>query len=134
MPEQINIGTSGWSYKQWRGLYYPEKMKAREWLLFYTQQFNTTEVNTSFYHLPKGETIKNWVAEVPKDFLFCPKMSRYLTHMKKLLEPEDPLKHFFEVFRPMKKTPGASIAATTTYGEVRSCSYGASVHLTAQEV
>ena len=106
MVEKIHIGTSGWSYKHWKDDFYPKGLKQAEWFSYYTGIFKVTEINTSFYHLPSEETIKNWVKKAPKDFLFCPKMSRYLTHMKKLNDPKEPLERFFEVFQPMKKKMG----------------------------
>ena len=84
MKGEVHIGTSGWSYKHWKGLYYPETLKATEWLEFYMQTFDITEINTSFYHLPKDTTTAMWAKKSSKDFKFCPKMSRYLTHMKKV--------------------------------------------------
>jgi uncharacterized protein YecE (DUF72 family) len=106
MKAGIHIGTSGWSYKHWKGIYYPPKLPSTKWLEFYTQTFRTTEINASFYRIPAEETVINWTRRVPKDFLFCPKMSRYLTHMKKLHDPEEPLERFFNVFEPMKKMMG----------------------------
>ncbi|MFL5809262.1 MAG: DUF72 domain-containing protein [Flavisolibacter sp.] len=106
MKPGIHIGTSGWSYKHWRGIYYPEKLPSAKWLEFYIRDFKTTELNASFYRLPQPETTINWKKRVPKDFLFCVKMSRYLTHMKKLLEPEETLERFFDIFKPMKKIMG----------------------------
>lgn len=103
---KIHIGTSGWSYKHWKEVYYPEKIKATEWLKFFSKEFHTTEINTSFYHLPKPETVTHWVENVPRGFKFCPKISRYLTHMKKLHDPEEPLQRFFEVFAPAHKHLG----------------------------
>jgi uncharacterized protein YecE (DUF72 family) len=84
MVPNIYIGTSGWSYKGWRGAFYPQKLPATRWLLHYASVFSTTEINGSFYRLPSIETVRKWTAEVPDDFVFCPKMSRFLTHMKKL--------------------------------------------------
>lgn len=106
MAGSIHIGTSGWSYKHWRGLYYPPKLPARLWLSYYAKEFNTTEINGSFYRIPTIETVENWMAQVPKGFVFCPKMSRFLSHMKKLRDPEEPLERFFSVFEPMKKMMG----------------------------
>lgn len=100
--KRIHIGTSGWSYKDWKGIFYPEKMKASDWLSFYAEHFDTTEINSSFYRMPTAETVLNWATKVPEGFTFCPKMSRFLTHMKKLNEPEEPLRRFFEVFAPIK--------------------------------
>jgi uncharacterized protein YecE (DUF72 family) len=106
MERGIHIGTSGWSYKHWKGIYYPEKLASTKWLLFYAQSFRATEINSSFYRIPLKETVLKWNQTVPEDFVFCPKMSRYLTHMKKLHDPEEPLKRFFEVFKPMRKKMG----------------------------
>lgn len=103
---KVHIGTSGWSYKDWKGIFYPEKMKSTEWLTFYAESFDTTEINTSFYHLPKPQTVLGWIEKVPKDFKFCVKISRYLTHMKKLHDPEEPLSRFFDVFAPMQQRMG----------------------------
>src|SRR5438270_3237131 len=98
MASKIHIGTSGWSYKHWKGIFYPPKLKATSWLPYYTDYFKTTEINTSFYHLPKDTTIEKWMGDVPAGFRFSVKMSRYLTHMKKLREPEESLERFFEIF------------------------------------
>src|SRR5215203_1534322 len=106
MVNDIHIGTSGWSYKHWKEDFYPKQLNQAEWLSFYAETFDVTEINTSFYRLPTQETIVNWMKTVPKKFRFCPKMSRFLTHMKKLNDPEEPLQRFFDVFRPMKKQMG----------------------------
>lgn len=106
MAACIHIGTSGWSYKNWKGLFYPQDLPSTRWLDYYTRFFSTTEINGSFYRLPSVETVKKWTALVPDNFIFCPKMSRFLTHMKKLREPEEPLERFFSVFEPMKKKMG----------------------------
>ena len=81
-------------------------LKTTDWLAFYAQTFNITELNTSFYHLPKPETTKGWAKKVPAGFMFCPKMSRYLTHMKKLNDPEESFEQFFDVFTPLKRKLG----------------------------
>ena len=104
--KKINIGTSGWSYKHWRGAFYPEDMRPTDYLLFYAKQFDITELNASFYHLPKRSTVEQWVEKVPKKFRFCPKISRYITHIKRLHEPEETVPKFFEVFEPMKEKMG----------------------------
>src|SRR5947209_3880678 len=102
----INIGTSGWSYKHWKGLYYPAGVKPADWMPYYAQSFETTEINGSFYRLPSVETVLKWTGQVPEHFIFCPKMSRYLTQMKKLRDPEEPLERFFSVFESMKEKMG----------------------------
>jgi uncharacterized protein YecE (DUF72 family) len=102
----IHIGTSGWSYKHWRERFYPKEVKAKDYLSYYAGQFSVSEINTSFYHLPKSDTIENWVDTVNSRFKFCPKISRYITHMKKLNDPEQSLPSFFDVFDPFKKHLG----------------------------
>jgi uncharacterized protein YecE (DUF72 family) len=106
MDKKIHIGMSGWSYWDWKKIFYPEKMKSTDWLGVYAQSYNTTEINSSFYHLPKAKTISGWAAKVPENFKFCPKISRYLTHILKLKNPEEPLQLFFEVFEPIEHMLG----------------------------
>ena len=85
------IGTSGWVYKHWMGIFYPKKMPGSEQLPFYAQRFDTVEINFSFYRLPERKVFEAWRAQTPENFLFAVKGSRYLTHMKKLKDPEEPL-------------------------------------------
>jgi uncharacterized protein YecE (DUF72 family) len=92
----IRIGTSGWVYNHWRELFYPPSLKQAEWFSYYARQFDTVEINNSFYRLPSAETFTAWRQGAPPGFLFAVKASRYLTHMKKLLDPQEPLKLFFE--------------------------------------
>src|SRR5687768_2886137 len=101
IKQTFHIGTSGWSYKHWKDIYYPAGMKPTDYLEYYSREFEIAEINTSFYQLPKKQTVFNWVAKVPGGFKFCPKLSRYITHMKKLNDPEEPLQKFFEIFEPM---------------------------------
>jgi uncharacterized protein YecE (DUF72 family) len=103
---KIHIGTSGWSYKHWKNEFYPEGMKPTDYLTYYAKFFDITEINTSFYHLPKDTTITGWAEKVPKKFKFCPKISRYITHIKRLKDPEQTLEKFFAVFEPMKEKLG----------------------------
>ena len=106
MRHRVHIGTSGWSYKHWKGVYYPEKLPASKWLSFYAEDFETSEINSSFYRLPSEQTVLNWARQVPDGFLFCPKMSRFLTHMKKLSDPEEALERYFDVFQHLSKIMG----------------------------
>jgi uncharacterized protein YecE (DUF72 family) len=106
MGSKIHVGTSGWSYQHWKNVFYPPKLPATQWLAYYADKYSTTEINGSFYRLPSEETIKKWAVQVPDGFLFCPKISRYLTHMKKLKDPEEPLERFFSVFEYMKEKMG----------------------------
>jgi uncharacterized protein YecE (DUF72 family) len=89
------VGCSGWNYKSWRGRFYPRELPASKWLEFYAARFDTVEVNNSFYRLPPRETFEDWRAHVPPAFLFGVKASRFLTHMKRLLDPEEPIERLF---------------------------------------
>ena len=96
-----HVGTSGWSYKHWKDHFYPPKLKAADWFDYYATRFDSSEINTSFYHLPKEQTVINWATKAPLGFTFCPKLSRYITHMKKLRDVEESLGRFFGVFTPL---------------------------------
>jgi uncharacterized protein YecE (DUF72 family) len=91
----VRIGCSGWNYKSWRGTFYPERLPAARWLDYYAKQFDTVEINNTFYRLPERSTFAAWRAEVPPAFLFAVKASRFLTHMKRLRDPEEPLSRLF---------------------------------------
>jgi len=95
MAGSIHIGTSGWHYKHWLGVFYPEELPAKDMLKFYSRHFNTVEINNSFYHLPGIATFEQWRLTTPKEFLFAVKGSRFITHMKKLKDPEDSTEKFF---------------------------------------
>ncbi len=92
----IRIGTSGWHYKHWLGRFYPEKLPASKMLDFYIRHFDTVELNNSFYRLPSPEALRVWHDTTPPDFLFAVKGSRFLTHMKKLKDPSEGIRRFFE--------------------------------------
>ena len=85
---RIHIGTSGWSYAHWHGPFYPEDLPAGQQLVFYAQTFGSVEINSSFYRLPEPATVQHWADSTPDDFLFTVKASRYITHMKKLKDPD----------------------------------------------
>ena len=89
MAGHIRIGCSGWSYPHWKGVFYPEKLPARDQLAFYAQHFNTVELNNSFYRQPTRERFVAWGEQAPPGFLFAIKGSRYITHIKRLaVEPK----------------------------------------------
>lgn len=93
---QYRIGTSGWQYDHWKGAFYPENIKKKEWFDYYTDHFDTVEINRSFYSLLSREALEDWKERCEKDFLFAIKGSRYITHMKKLKDPKDPLEKLFD--------------------------------------
>ncbi|MFN3605522.1 MAG: DUF72 domain-containing protein, partial [Leptonema sp. (in: bacteria)] len=81
---KIYIGTSGWQYYHWYNKFYPQNLKSKDFLSFYSKHFKTVEVNTSFYHFTKESTFKNWLSQVPKNFLFSIKLHRLFTHFRRL--------------------------------------------------
>lgn len=106
MKGSIHIGTSGWVYPHWRGIFYPSGLPQRRWLEYYSGQFDCTEINASFYRLPAPETVEKWKNTVGKGFYFCPKFSRFITHAKKLNDPEQAVPRFLEVFNAMAGSVG----------------------------
>jgi uncharacterized protein YecE (DUF72 family) len=90
------IGTSGWQYKDWRGRLYPAGLPQRLWLESYAERFATVEVNNAFYRLPERHTFVDWRARTGEDFRFAVKMSRYLTHIKRLKDSAEPVARFLE--------------------------------------
>ena len=88
------IGTSGWQYRDWRPGLYPAKLPQRLWLEHFAGRFQVVEVNNAFYRLPERSTFQQWRERTPDDFRFAVKMSRYLTHIKRLREPEEPVARF----------------------------------------
>ena len=93
---RIYIGTSGWIYSHWSGLFYPKDCAKARWLEFYTGHFGTVELNASFYRLPKPRTFENWGKRTPDDFLWAVKASRYITHVKRLKEVTKPLERLYQ--------------------------------------
>jgi uncharacterized protein YecE (DUF72 family) len=103
---QLRIGTSGYVYRDWRGLIYPATLPLREWLGYYARHFDTVELNSAFYRLPSIAVYQGWRAQVPTDFVFAVKASRFLTHMKKLNDPRDPLRRMLRRARHLGPTMG----------------------------
>lgn len=93
---QALIGVSGWQYPDFSARFYPGDLAKPEQLAFYAEHFPTVEINNTFYQLPSKKSIQGWKEKVPEDFVFSIKASRYITHMKNLLEPEETLPDFFE--------------------------------------
>ncbi|WP_242927215.1 DUF72 domain-containing protein [Pontibacter vulgaris] len=103
---QIYIGTSGWHYKHWVGNFYPAGLKSKDFTNFYLRFFRTVEINNSFYKLPTSETFANWRTAVHDDFVFAVKASRFITHMKKLKDPQESIKRFFENVNALEEKLG----------------------------
>ncbi|MCE5197601.1 MAG: DUF72 domain-containing protein [Armatimonadota bacterium] len=93
---RLYCGTSGWNYKHWRQRFYPEGLPQSRWLEYYSSRFDTVEINNSFYRLPEHSTFEKWRENSPQGFTFAVKASRYLTHIKKLKDPEEPLERLLD--------------------------------------
>lgn len=106
MKNKIFIGTSGWNYYHWKGVFYPQDLKSSELLSYYTKYFSTVEINSSFYHLPRETTFLNWQEKVPQNFLFSIKVWRRITHLKKLNQIEEDLKTFWQRCLVLKEKLG----------------------------
>lgn len=104
--KSIHIGCSGWSYKHWRGRFYPEELKTTDWFAHYAGSFDTVEINNTFYHLPPAQTFKTWQAQAPAGFIYAVKASRYLTHVKRLKNARAALNKFLTRARGLKEHLG----------------------------
>lgn len=102
----IRIGTSGWFYPHWNEIFYPKDVSTPKRLKYYSENFDTVEINSTHYVTPTEKTVKNWFTQVPEDFLFSVKMHRFITHMKKLKNVEESLPLFFEKAALLKKKLG----------------------------
>lgn len=88
------VGTSGWSYLHWQGLFYPQDLPTGRWFQFYSQRFRTVELNASFYRQPQGRTWQGWQQAAPAGFVFAVKANRFITHIKRLSDCREPLRTF----------------------------------------
>ena len=102
----IRIGCSGWVYRHWRGLFYPEKLAVKRWFAHYASEFDTVEINNSFYRLPKPATFDAWREQAPPGFRYAVKANRFLTQAKKLKDCEEPLERMMAPFRHLSETLG----------------------------
>lgn len=96
MAGELQIGTSGWTYDDWRGGFYPEDLAAKKRLSYYASRFPTVEINASFYRTPTENGARQWLEDTPDDFVFTAKAHRFLTHRKRLKDPGDGLEQFYE--------------------------------------
>jgi uncharacterized protein YecE (DUF72 family) len=102
MPRgRIRVGCSGWQYRHWRGDFYPADLPQTRWFEHYARTFDTVEINNSFYRLPERATFASWARRAPLRFEFAVKASRFLTHMKKLKDPEEPIDRLFTRMRAL---------------------------------
>lgn len=83
------IGCSGYYYNHWKGIFYPDGLPKKQWLIYYSSHFSTVEINNTFYRMPQEKAVKNWYAITPASFMFAVKGYRYITHIKKLIIDDD---------------------------------------------
>lgn len=102
----VRIGCSGWVYKHWRGPFYPQDLPAKRWFAFYAGEFDTVEINNSFYRLPRAETFEAWRDQAPAGFCYAVKANRFLTQAKKLKDCEAPLARMMSPVRELKPALG----------------------------
>jgi uncharacterized protein YecE (DUF72 family) len=105
----ILVGTSGWSYKEWKGSFYPEKHPAEEMLGFYAARFPTVEVNNSFYRIPNERVLTSWAEQVPEQFRFVLKASRRITHNARLADEDGSLEYFLRAVNPLGERLGPTL-------------------------
>ena len=103
----VMLGTSSWQFDAWRGVFYPEECRSKEYLGHYARALSTVEVNTTFYAIPRASTVQRWVESVPDGFRFCLKFSRIITHEKRLVDCRDESRAFLEMLRMLgdKRAP-----------------------------
>jgi uncharacterized protein YecE (DUF72 family) len=105
-PQMILIGTSGWQYDWWRGTFYPEDVPKSRWLEYFVARFPTVELNNSFYRLPSERAFNRWRERTPDGFVMAVKASRYLTHIKRLRDPKDPVDLFWSRAKHLRSRLG----------------------------
>ena len=103
---RARVGCSGWQYKHWRNDFYPAEVPQAKWFEHYAARFDTVEINNSFYRLPERATFAAWAQRAPAGFEFAVKASRFLTHMKKLKDPEEPIERLFTRMRALGRHLG----------------------------
>lgn len=101
--KNLHIGTSGFSYGKWKGIFYPEDLPQKEDLEYYATQFKSVEINNTFYRLPRKSTVEKWLARVPADFVFTFKASRYISHIKRLDVEHDSIELLYGPLEPASK-------------------------------
>ncbi|MEJ2645406.1 MAG: DUF72 domain-containing protein [Gammaproteobacteria bacterium] len=105
-PGTVRVGTSGYQYPHWRGVFYPPRLPTRKWFAYYADHFDTVEINNTFYRLPDGDVFDSWRQQAPRGFRYALKFSRYGTHIKRLKEPEAPLERFLDGAERLGRTLG----------------------------
>ena len=92
---KIYVGTSGYGYAEWKGIFYPDKISPKKMLRFYSDRLSTVEINNTFYHMPKESVLAAWAEQVPEDFVFALKAPQIITHMKQLINAGNETEYLF---------------------------------------
>ena len=103
---KFHVGTSGYSYKEWKGSFYPEKLPAKDMLSYYATRLAAVELNNTFYRLPQKSMVENWKEQVPENFRFSIKASQRITHFKRLKEVEDETKYLLDTVSVLEQRLG----------------------------
>ncbi len=98
---RVHVGTSGYAYKEWKGLFYPEKIAPKDMLGFYSGRFSVVEINNTFYHMPREKDLQAWSTQTPNDFVFAFKASRLITHIKRLKDVAEPVDYLLRTLSAM---------------------------------
>jgi uncharacterized protein YecE (DUF72 family) len=106
---QFFVGTSGYSYKEWKGTFYPEKLPQKEMLSYYAQRFSTVEINNTFYRMPRASVLESWLEQVPDVFRFVLKAPQLITHRKRLIDAESATDHFLRTASALKERQGPAL-------------------------
>jgi uncharacterized protein YecE (DUF72 family) len=112
---RVLVGTSGYSYKEWKGAFYPEKLKAAEMLRYYSSRLTTVEINNTFYRMPTRALLEKWLGEVPETFTFVLKAPQRITHQRRLKDAQQEVSHFYETAAAMGERLGAVLFQLPPY-------------------
>ena len=104
---KLHVGTSGYGYKEWKGIFYPEKISPKEMLHFYGERFNAVEINYTYYHMPTERLLASWAEQVPDDFVFVFKAPQIITHVKRLKEVGEEADYYFRTLSMLERKLGA---------------------------
>jgi uncharacterized protein YecE (DUF72 family) len=103
----LYVGTSGYAYKQWKGLFYPEELSEKRMLQYYGEQFRSVEINNTFHQMPKATILESWAAQVPEQFQFVLKAPQRITHFQRLRDVDDAVSYLYDVTSVLKQRLGA---------------------------
>ena len=111
----VRVGTSGFSYKEWKGSFYPEDLPNAKMLGYYAERFDTVEINNTFYRMPNAEVLQGWASQVPERFAFVLKASQRITHTKRFGEMPDPVRYFFDTAKVIAPRLGPVLVQLPPY-------------------